>query len=228
MIKTPDADQQAMALVEQWRKSRPWYVDSIGALAGSALGLGAGLQLLFPATQGTMIAHRETGWEHPLRLRIMEALEKSPGVHFRELQRRLSAANGTLRHHLDIMSKEGVITVVPVNGRTCYYFGAPAQVEILEGTGVTDNQRAAAMMPVGLSEVQKVVVARLTEGQGPESQAQLARDLGRSRASVHSAISVLRERGILSQSGLSLAPHLIGLRRSNVDYPWLDIRVECS
>ena len=120
------------------------------------------------------------------------------------------------------------MTIVPVNGRTCYYFGAPAQVEILEGTGVTDHARAAAMMPVGLSEVQKVVVARLAEENRPESQAQLARDLGRSRASVHSAISVLRERGILSQSGLELAPHLNGLSRTNVDYPWLDIRIECS
>ena len=217
-----------MALVDQWKISRPWYVDSIGALAGAALGLGGGFQLLFPATQGTMIAHRETGWEHPLRLRIVEALERSPGIHFRELQRRLSAANGTLRHHLDTLTKEGVVTVVPVNGRTCYYFGAPAQVEILEGTGVTDDSRAAAMMPVGLSEVQRVVVARLTEDEDPASQAQLARDLGRSRASVHSAISVLRKRGILDQTGLSLAPHLNGLRRSKVEYPWLDIRVDWS
>ena len=217
-----------MALVDQWRFSRPWYLDSIGAIAGAALGIGGSVQLLFPAAQGTMIAHRETGWEHPLRLRIVDTLEKSPGIHFRELQRRLDAANGTLRHHLDILTKEGVVTIVPVNGRTCYYFGAPAQVEILEGTGVTDDVRAASMMPVGLSEVQKVVVARLTEQDSPESQAQLARDLGRSRASVHSAISVLRERGILKQSGLELAPHLNGLKRSSVDYPWLDIRVDCS
>jgi|TARA_B100001113_G_scaffold292928_1_gene249637 predicted transcriptional regulator len=217
-----------MALVDQWRFSRPWYLDSIGAIAGAALGIGGSVQLLFPAAQGTMIAHRETGWEHPLRLRIVDTLEKSPGIHFRELQRRLDAANGTLRHHLDILTKEGVVTIVPVNGRTCYYFGAPAQVEILEGTGVTDDVRAASMMPVGLSEVQKVVVARLTEQDSPESQAQLARDLGRSRASVHSAISVLRERGILNQSGLELAPHLNGLKRSSVDYPWLDIRVDCS
>ena len=181
-----------MALLDQWKATRPWYVDSISALGGAALGLGGGFQLLFPAAQGTMIAHRETGWEHPLRIRIIETLEKSPGIHFRELQRRLSAANGTLRHHLDSLTKEGIVTVVPVNGRTCYYFGAPAQVEILEGTGVTDDSRAAAMMPVGLSEVQRVVVARLTEEEGPKSQAQLARDLGRSRASVHSAISVLR------------------------------------
>ena len=217
-----------MALFDQWKATRPWYVDSIGALGGAALGLGGGFQLLFPAAQGTMIAHRETGWEHPLRIRIIETLEKSPGIHFRELQRRLSAANGTLRHHLDSLTKEGIVTVVPVNGRTCYYFGAPAQGEILEGTGVTDDSRAAAMMPVGLSEVQRVVVARLTEEKGPKSQAQLARDLGRSRASVHSAISVLRKRGIVNQSGLSLAPHLVGLRRSNVEYPWLDIRVDCS
>ena len=220
--------REIMALFDQWKATRPWYVDSIGALGGAALGLGGGFQLLFPAAQGTMIAHRETGWEHPLRIRIIETLEKSPGIHFRELQRRLSAANGTLRHHLDSLTKEGIVTVVPVNGRTCYYFGAPAQVEILEGTGVTDDSRAAAMMPVGLSEVQRVVVARLTEEEGPKSQAQLARDLGRSRASVHSAISVLRKRGIVSQSGLSLAPHLVGLRRSNVEYPWLDIRVDCS
>ena len=219
---------EIMALFDQWKATRPWYVDSIGALGGAALGLGGGFQLLFPAAQGTMIAHRETGWEHPLRIRIIETLEKSPGIHFRELQRRLSAANGTLRHHLDSLTKEGIVTVVPVNGRTCYYFGAPAQVEILEGTGVTDDSRAAAMMPVGLSEVQRVVVSRLTEEVGPKSQAQLARDLGRSRASVHSAISVLRKRGIVNQSGLSLAPHLVGLRRSNVEYPWLDIRVDCS
>ena len=198
-----------MALLGQWKATRPWYVDSISALGGAARGLGGGFQLLFPAAQGTMIAHRETGWEHPLRIRIIETLEKSPGIHFRELQRRLSAANGTLRHHLDSLTKEGIVTVVPVNGRTCYYFGAPAQGESLEGTGVTDD-------------------SRLTEEEGPKSQAQLARDLGRSRASVHSAISVLRKRGIVSQSGLSLAPHLVGLRRSNVEYPWLDIRVECS
>ena len=49
-----------------------------------------------------------------------------------------------------------------VNGRTCYYAGAPAQVEILIGTGVTDDARAASMLPVGLSELQQAVVARLT------------------------------------------------------------------
>ena len=35
-------------------------------------------------------------------------------------------------------------------GRTCYYAGAPAQVEILAGSGVTDQYKPS-MLPVGLS-----------------------------------------------------------------------------
>ena len=118
------------------------------------------------------------------------------------------------------------VGIVPVNGRTCYYAGAPAQVEILEGTGVTDEAKAAAMLPVGLSGVQRNIVNRLSNAPAPASQAQLARDLDRSRATVHSAVSVLRRRGIVSYGRLSLAPHLEGLRCSKVDYPWLDIRRE--
>jgi len=115
---------------------------------------------------------------------------------------------------------------MPVNGRTCYYAGAPSQVEILAGTGVTDQSRAAEMLPVGLSTVQRKVIARLSKTPEPVSQAQLARDLDRSRASVHSAIGVLRQRGILCPAGLALAPHMSGLQTSEVDYPWLDVRVE--
>ena len=60
----------------------------------------------------------------------------------------------------------------------------------------------------------------------PESQAQLARDLGRSRSAVHSAISVLRNRGIISPNKLTLADHLSGLKTSKIEYNWLDLRVE--
>ena len=102
-----------------------------------------------PAAQGTLAAPRDHAWEHPLRKRILNTLERSPGIHYRELQRQLDAANGTLRHHLDVLIKERTVTIMPVNGRTCYYAGAPAQVEILAGSGVTDQSRAAEMLPVG-------------------------------------------------------------------------------
>ena len=119
-----------------------------------------------------------------------------------------------------IVSNEDVTNLASWNA------AAPAQVEILAGSGVTDQSRAAEMLPVGLSTVQRNIVTRLSKTPEPPSQAQLARDLGRSRASVHSAIGVLRQRGILCAGRLALAPHLSGLRTSQVDYPWLDVRVE--
>ena len=217
-----------MALLEQWCRNYPVTTDIFTAIVGGTLGFGSILPFIAPPMiQGTIIAPRES-YEHPLRSRIISTLVKSAGIQFRELQRQLDAANGTLRHHLRVLTNEKSVTTVSVNARTCYYAGAPAQVEILEGTGVTDEYRAASMLPVGLSGVQKSIVKQLSNSPEPASQAQLARDLGRSRASVHSAITVLRNRGILSEAGISLAPHINALHESKVDYPWLGIRQELA
>ena len=215
-----------MALIQQWREAHPWLSGSLAAIAAGSTGIASLLPFAAPLARGTLAAPKDHSWEHPLRGRILRTLERSPGIHFRELQRQLEAANGTLRHHLRVLVNERSVTVVPVNGRTCYYAGAPAQVEILEGTGVTDQSKAAAMLPVGLSGVQRKIVTRLSNSPSPPSQAQLARDLGQSRTSVHSAVSVLRRRGIVSYGSLALAPHLNGLGMSKVDYPWLEIRQE--
>ena len=82
------------------------------------------------------------------------------------------------------------------------------------------------MLPVGLSGVQRKIVTRLSGYPNPPSQAQLARDMGKSRTTVNSAIGILRKRGIVNQGSLSLAPHLDGLMMSKLEYPWLDIRQE--
>jgi hypothetical protein len=52
----------------------------------------------------------------------------------------------------------------------------------------------------------------------------MARDLKRSRASVNSAVLVLRRRGVLNSNRLDLASHLHGLRTGKLDYEWLDDR----
>jgi len=216
-----------MALLQQWRSRRSWAVDSIIAIGGATMGItGLVPALIPPIAEGTISSPSEHPWEHPVRAKILTTLEKSPGLHFRELQRRMNAANGTLRHHLDVLVNEKTVTIIPVNGRTCYYAGAPTQIEILLGTGVRDEKRAAAMLPVGLSNLQKSIVVRLALSCVPESQAQLARDLGRSRSAVHSAICVLRNRGIVSLNALTLADHLSGLKSSRIEYNWLDLRAE--
>ena len=214
-----------MPIVRQLRESYPWIADSLTAMAAGATGFAALLPFV-PFARGSLSAPRDHSWDHPLRASILRTLERSPGIHFRELQRQLDAANGTLRHHIRILVNERSVTIVPVNGRTCYYAGAPAQVEILEGTGVTDQATAAAMLPVGLSDVQSQIVTMLSNSPNPTSQAQLARDMGKSRTTVNSAIGILRSRGIVNQGTLSLASHLDGLGMSKVDYPWLEIRQE--
>ena len=217
-----------MPLLEQWRQKFPWISETFAILAGSSLGLGAIANPLTPFTSATISSPIDNQWEHPLRGQILSTLQKSPGIHFRELQRQLSAANGTLRHHLRVLINEKSVTTVPVNGRTCYYAGAPAQVEILEGRGLTDQSKAAAMLPVGLSTVQRNIINHLSTIPRPTSQAQLARDIGKSRTTVHSAVSVLRNRGLISFDNLSLAPHLENLRWSDISYPWIEISEEIA
>ena len=214
-----------MALIEQWRTRHPWLSEIMAALVAGSTGFASILPWFSPPlTRGAICSSNNDHWEHPLRSKIVRTLERFPGIHFRELQRQLDTANGTLRHHLDVLVRECTVTLVPVNGRICYYAGAPAQVEILEGTGVTDEATAAAMLPVGLSEVQRDIVSRLHGSPNPSSQAQLAREIGRSRATVNSAVGVLRGRGIIRFGRLRLAPHLEGLNLSRIAYPWLEIR----
>ncbi len=165
--------------------------------------------------------------EHPLRRRILTTLDKHPGLCYRELQTTLATANGTLRHHLDVLQTRKSITVMPVNGRTCYFAGAPSQVEVLKGIAVTE-QRAASALPIGLSLVQRLIVEDIVKEGIPRSQAHLARRIGRTRATVHSAVKVLRRRGILRDDRIELMPHIDmniewhGTR--GVDYEWLDER----
>ena len=170
---------------------------------------------------------RISDFEHPLRQRILRTLEKKPGLCYRELQSNLSAANGTLRHHLDVLTSRKAITIISVNGRTCYFAGAPSQVEVLRGMDVGESE-AARKMPIGLSLVQRTIIDDIGVNGIPRSQAALARRIGRSRASVHSAIKVLRRRGIMREDRLEMAPHLIDAEEwqnsRTIDYEWSDER----
>jgi predicted transcriptional regulator len=214
-----------MALIRQWINQRPWLAAGLTGATGGILGIGAQIgALAFP--RGT-VNTKLREFEHPLRRRILHTLEKNPGLCYRELQSHLSAANGTLRHHLDVLSSKKSITIISVNGRTCYFAGAPSQVEVLRGMQVGENE-AARQMPIGLSLVQKTIVEDIKVNGIPRSQASLARRIGRSRASVHSAVQVLRRRGILREDRIELAPHItdseIWDTSRKIDYEWSDER----
>jgi predicted transcriptional regulator len=214
-----------MALLRQWISQRPWLAAGIAGATGGLVGLGSGLSSLAFTRGG--VKSRISDYEHPLRQRIIRTLEKSPGLCYRELQSNLSAANGTLRHHLDVLTSRKSITIISVNGRTCYFAGAPSQVEVLRGMNVGENE-AARKMPIGLSLVQRTIIDDIKVNGIPRSQASLARRIGRSRATVHSAVKVLRRRGIMRVDRLEMAPHLIDSEEWNssrpLDYDWSDER----
>ncbi|MDC0556862.1 ArsR family transcriptional regulator [Candidatus Poseidoniaceae archaeon] len=214
-----------MALLRQWISQRPWLAAGIAGATGGLVGLGSGLSSLAFTRGG--VKSKISDYEHPLRRRIIRTLEKSPGLCYRELQSNLSAANGTLRHHLDVLTSRKSITIISVNGRTCYFAGAPSQVEVLRGMNVGENE-AARKMPIGLSLVQRTIIDDIKVNGIPRSQASLARRIGRSRATVHSAVKVLRRRGIMREDRLEMAPHLINSEEWNssrpLDYDWSDER----
>ncbi|MEE2985389.1 MAG: winged helix-turn-helix transcriptional regulator [Candidatus Thermoplasmatota archaeon] len=214
-----------MALLKQWVSQRPWLAAGLAGAAGGLIGIGSTISA-FALTRGG-VKSKLSHFEHPLRQRILRTLERNPGLCYRELQSQLSAANGTLRHHLDVLSSRKSITIISVNGRTCYFAGAPSQVEVLRGIAVGESE-AAKKMPIGLSLVQRTIVDDIVLNGIPKSQASLARRIGRSRASVHSAVKVLRRRGIMREDRLEMAPHLIDSENwkpaKSPDYDWSDER----
>jgi biotin operon repressor len=92
---------------------------------------------------------------------------------------------------------------------------------------VGENE-AARKMPIGLSLVQRTIIDDIKVNGIPRSQASLARRIGRSRATVHSAIKVLRRRGIMREDRIEMAPHLIDAEEWQnsrpLDYEWSDER----
>ena len=132
-----------------------------GTMAAAASAVGA------LAWQGVSSKSRNN--DHPLRRRVLTTLEKHPGLCYRELQSTLNAANGTLRHHLDVLQSRRSVTVMHVNGRSCYFAGAPSQIEVLKGISVNE-QRAARSLPIGLSLVQRLIIEDIVKEGIPRSQ----------------------------------------------------------
>ena len=227
-----------MALIEQAVRRRPFFVASIATVCTWFTGFGSAIIAIVPfyGTKGFFFSgivsnRRNKLMEHPLRTKILETLTENPGLCYRELQKELKAANGTLRHHISVLKNQRSLTIVRVNGRTCHYAGAPSQIKVLRSMGIEDDSRAASLMPVGLSEAQKLVINELRKGNPPESQAELGRRIGRTRATVHSAVKVLKDRGLILHEKLELAPHLedmFALKEENrtrkIDYEWNDER----
>ena len=91
-----------MALLQQWMRQRPWLSAGLTGIVGGVVGIASAAMPWAWGAKGTISTH-VLAYEHPMRRRILVTLEDSPGLCYRELQKALNAANGTLRHHLDVL-----------------------------------------------------------------------------------------------------------------------------
>ena len=130
-----------MALLSQWVRQRPWLttglVGAAGSISGFAHYIATGIGAIGVSKAG--VRTRSITHEHPYRYRILRTLESKPGLCYRELQSTMSAANGTLRHHLDVLQAQKSIQAIEVNGRLCYFAGSPQQFCLLYTSDAADE-----------------------------------------------------------------------------------------
>ncbi|MFH0949142.1 MAG: winged helix-turn-helix transcriptional regulator [Candidatus Aenigmatarchaeota archaeon] len=63
----------------------------------------------------------EQALELDVRRQIYDCIKGSPGIHFREIQRRTNIATGSLDYHLHFLHKHGLLRIEKEGGFTRYY-----------------------------------------------------------------------------------------------------------
>lgn len=128
---------------------------------------------------------RENALENPRRLEILTFIKANPGLHFRELLRKMSVARGTLDYHIRVMVSGGLLKAVSEKGKI-HYFAADslysAEEEILIIAMKNDSLRR--------------IIVQLYRNQGACTD-ELAERLGLSKATVYVHVKHLESLGIV-------------------------------
>lgn len=94
-----------------------------------------------------------------VRKRIYEIIETSPGLHFREIQRRSSLAVGSLQYHLDYLQKHHIIRTQTEGKFVRYYAVRGPSVETHPQAQVGQNMMAYLRH----ASTRKIIIFLLTE-----------------------------------------------------------------
>lgn len=95
--------------------------------AGILATLGAVLWRTWPLVQQTPLAfaftriRREHLLKHPVRKMLLDLVEATPGIHYKELLRRTELAKGSLEHHVKKLLDGDLLTRHAADGYTCYF-----------------------------------------------------------------------------------------------------------
>lgn len=118
------------------------------------------------------------------RRRILELLTECPGLHLREIARRLEVPIGTALHHLDRLHSAGQL--VPRRDGRYKRFFPPATVDRRDRDAISTLRRATPL---------RIVHALLAEG--PLTQRQLVERLALSRSTLSPQLARLTLNGLL-------------------------------
>jgi predicted transcriptional regulator len=156
--------------------------------AGVSALLAAILAWTWPLVKGLLPLYtrvdRATILDHPVRAQLMALIEAEPGVHMREVRRRLQLANGKALHHLRLLERSGHVTAVANGGVRSYY-----------PKGATDYRTMAAA-PVLRSGTARALVHAVLRAPG-RAEHELATELGISPRTLNYHVLRLRLHGLL-------------------------------
>ncbi len=123
---------------------------------------------------------REKLLEHPIRELIYMEIRGNPGIHYRELLRRLGVPNGSLAFHLHHLERAGYVRSRRARGRRHLF-----STELSPSTGsllVTDRQRR---------------ILEFLDSRPGASERVIVKSLGMSRSNVSYHVGVLRSLGLV-------------------------------
>ncbi len=129
----------------------------------------------------------EQALELGARKKIFSTIDSSPGLHFRELQRRTGIAVGSLQYHLDFLEKKHLIRVVK-DGKFSRYFS-------IRGKQLGESQNTMSLLRK--EKVRKIILFLLEKKKANQLSIANAAGLSTSTTSWH--LSQLMEKGLLSR-----------------------------
>lgn len=137
-----------------------------------------------------MAAERTASWAESL----LSFIQRYPGVHLREIRRRLNIPIGTLDYHLYRMGKEGLISVRFQGGYKCCY---PGTSEVEKAPIPASEQLLLALLR---QPVPRALLLHLYL-EGPTSPAALVHSIGTTAPNLSYFLNRLEATGVLVRAG---------------------------
>ena len=122
------------------------------------------------------------------RLDIYTFLLNNPGVNYSHLLKRLPMANGTLVHHLNVLTREGLIRSKKENGKRIFY---------PHGLGINHTDRISALPP---SPIQSRILEYLTIN-GPSTMRKLEEECTVKQTTLSFNMRRLKDQGKVTSLG---------------------------